>query len=148
MSRSIDAILNEAGSPETRPDRLRELSKSERRHLRSRLRKAIAANPNVDDDLLWALAADHPKEVISNPRFQLLELSGKSWWEDCETVAVFKLLVELRENAPAEAHTHLIHQIANMLTESDSLEMNMEWHMNFERRITVNWRADVTEDDD
>ena len=35
-----------------------------------------------------------------------------------------------------------------MLTESDSLEMNMEWHMNFERRITVNWRADVTEDDD
>lgn len=148
MPSSIDAALNEAGNPETRPERLQQLSEWKRRHERSRLRKAIAANPNVDDDLLLALAADHPKEVISNPRFQLLELSGKTWWKDCEAAAVFKLLVELGENAPAEARTHLIQQIVDMLTEFESLEMNMEWHMSFSKRVTVNWQAVSVDDDD
>ena len=148
MPSSIDAALLEASDPTTSPGRLRQLSERKRRHERARLRPVVAANPNADDDLLCALASDYPREVVGNPRFQLLQLSGEAWWENCDADAVFKILAELGENAPKEAYAILIRHVVNSLERFDRLEMNMEWHMSFQKRITVNWQVDTMDDDD
>lgn len=83
MASTLESALTEAGNPSTSPKRLRELSLRKRKNERNQLRAVIAANPNAEEDLLLELAADHPKEVIGNPRFQLLQLSGEAWWENC-----------------------------------------------------------------
>ena len=84
MSSTLESALVEAGNPSTSPKRLRELSLRKRKNERKQLSSVIAANPNAEEDLLLDLAADYPKEVIGNPRFKLLELSGESWWKNCE----------------------------------------------------------------
>lgn len=131
MGSTFDAALIEAGDPATGPERLRQLSERKRRHERAQLRQTIAANPNADEDLLLALGADYPKEVISNPRFQLLELSGEAWWENCEAVGILKLLAELGGRTPQQARVHLIKLLAEGLLGVGALDMNMEWHMSF-----------------
>ncbi len=83
MASTLESALIEAGNPSTTPKRLRELSMRRLKNKRNQLRAVIAANPNAEEDLLLELAADYPKEVISNPRFQLLQLSGEAWWRNC-----------------------------------------------------------------
>jgi len=100
MSITLESALVEAGKPSTSPKRLRELSLRKRKNERNQLRPVIAANPNVEEDLLLELAADHPKEVIGNPRFNLLELSGESWWEDCELHSLCSLALAAGKDAP------------------------------------------------
>ncbi|MEB3270694.1 MAG: hypothetical protein VKJ44_03460 [Synechococcus sp.] len=91
MTHAIDRRLVEASDPQTSPKRLRQLGDWKRRHERARLRQAIAANPNADDDLLCSLASDHPREVVCNPRFQLLQLSSETWWEDWDAHSLCSL---------------------------------------------------------
>ena len=100
MSSTLESALVEAGNPSTSPKRLRELSLRKRKNERNQLRAVIAANPNAEEDLLLELAADHPKEVIGNPRFQLLQLSGEAWWEDCELQPLCSLALAAGKNAP------------------------------------------------
>lgn len=92
MSSTLESALIEAVNPSTSPKRLRELSLRKRKNERDQLRPVIAANPNVDDDLLLQLAADYPKEAIGNPRFKLLQLSGEAWWDQCELPSLFALM--------------------------------------------------------
>ena len=100
MPSSIDAALLEASDPTTSPGRLRQLSEWKRRHERARLRPEVAANPNADDDLLCALASDYPREVVGNPRFQLLQLSGEAWWEEWDLRSLCSLTLATGNDAP------------------------------------------------
>jgi hypothetical protein len=100
MPSFIDAALLEASDPTTSPERLRQLSNRKRRHERDRLRRAVAANPNADDDLLCGLASDYPREVVGNPRFQLLQLSGEAWWKDWGLRSLCSLTLAAGNDAP------------------------------------------------
>jgi hypothetical protein len=92
MASTLKSALIEASNPSTSPKRLRELSLMRPKNERNQLRQVIAANPNSEEDLLLELAADHPKQVIGNPRFKLLELSGEAWWDQCGLPSLFALL--------------------------------------------------------
>ena len=70
-----------------------------RKQERSQLRALIAANPGADDDLLLELASDHPKEVTANPRFQLLQLDGVDWWENCNLRSLCSLALAAGQEA-------------------------------------------------
>lgn len=100
MSSTLESALVEAGNPSTSSKRLRELSLRKRKNERNQLRPVIAANPSAEEDLLLDLAADYPKEVIGNPRFKILELSGESWWEDCELKSLCSLALAAGKDAP------------------------------------------------
>lgn len=100
MSSTLESALVEAGNPSTSPKRLRELSLRKRKNERKQLSSVIAANPNAEEDLLLDLAADYPKEVIGNPRFKLLELSGESWWKNCELHCLCSLALAAGKDAP------------------------------------------------
>ena len=99
MSSTLESALIEASNPSTRPERLRELSLRKRKNERNQLRPVIAANPSADEDLLLELATDHPKEVIGNPRFKLLQLSGEAWWENCELKSLCSLALAAGKDA-------------------------------------------------
>lgn len=99
MASAFESALIEAGNPSTSPKRLRELSLRRRKNERNQLRPVIAANPNADEDLLLELAADHPKEVMGNPRFKLLQLSGEAWWENCELQSLCSLALAAGKDA-------------------------------------------------
>ena len=102
MTSSIDLLLIEASDPSTRPERLRELSEWEQPEYHARLRQSIAANPNpnADDDLLRNLATDHPREVVANPRFQLLQLSGEAYWEEWDLLSLCSLTLAAGNDSP------------------------------------------------
>jgi hypothetical protein len=130
VSRSIDSLLTEASDPLTSPERLRQLSERKRRHERAQLRQTIAANPNADEDLLLALGADYPKEVISNPRFQLLELSGKAWWENCDLRSLCSLALAAGKDTPAFLKTALrlqFEEVYNHYSEYVSVKRRETW---------------------
>jgi hypothetical protein len=127
---SFDAALIEARNPETTPERLRRLSQRKEPHERARLREVIATNPNVEKDLLLALAADYPKEVISNPRFQLLELSGEAWWENCDLLSLCALVLFAGPEAVPclkPALRSLFHDIYNQYSEMVSIKRQETW---------------------
>lgn len=103
MAHLIEQLLVEASNPATNPERLRELS--EQYLERDRLRRAVAANPNADDDLLCSLASDYPREVVGNPRFQLLQLSGEAWWEEWDMRSLCSLTLAAGNDASAYLKT-------------------------------------------
>lgn len=100
MTSSFDLLLIESSDPSTRPERLRELSEWEQLEDLAQLRRSIAANPNADDDLLRSLASDHPREVIGNPRFQLLQLSGEAYWEEWDLLSLCSLTLAAGNDSP------------------------------------------------
>ena len=143
MQKPIENALLEACNPQTEPDRLQQLSQWKRRHERSRLRQAIATNPSCDENLLLELAAEYPQEVIDNSRFQLLLLSGETWWEDSEPIALLMLLAELGPNAPPQMRRGFFDWVGAALISADPLTLNREWHMSFWRDITIEWIPDL-----
>lgn len=145
MPKPIEKALAEARNPQTESDRLEQLSQWKRGNERSRLRQAIATNPNCEEWLLLKLVAEYPKEVINNPRLQLLQLSEESWWEDCEPFSLLMLLVELGSNAALQMRRDFFNQLGGQLTSTDALAMNYEWHMGFNYVITIGWNPDSTE---
>ena len=139
MPKPIENALIEVSKPQTDPERLQELSEWKRKNERSRLRQAIAANPNSDEMLLLELAAEFPDEVVANPRFQLLLISDEHWWEDVEPISMLQLLAVLGTTAPSQARLDFFDQLGSRLASTDPLSMNMEWHMSFSEDITVEW---------
>lgn len=138
MGSTFDAALIEAGDPATGPERLRQLSERKRRHERAQLRQTIAANPNADEDLLLALGADYPKEVISNPRFHLLELSGKAWWENCDLRSLCSLALAAGKDTPAFLKSALrsqLEEVYNHYSEYVSVKRRETWC--FRRSVEV-----------
>ena len=138
MPSAIDAALVEAGDPETSPERLRELSDWKRSHERARLRQAIAANPNADDDLLCSLASDYPREVVGNPRFQLLQLSGEAWWEEWDLRSLCSLTLAAGKQAPPSLKSAINsrwEEIHNCYSEQVSIVRRETW--GFARSVEI-----------
>ena len=69
--------LEMARDPNTSADQLRRLA----RIMDPQVRAAVAGNPNVPPDLLWALAGEFPGEVLHNPCLELLSLEDPLWLE-------------------------------------------------------------------
>jgi hypothetical protein len=67
-----------AANPETAPEILRELGRSDDRAIR----QAVAGNPNVPIEVLWELVGEFPHEVIANPLSTLIELENPNWIMD------------------------------------------------------------------
>ena len=138
MSTSLDSVLIEASNPSTSPGRLRALSLRKRNNERNQLRPVIAANPNAEDDLLLDLAAEYPKEVIGNPRFKLLQLSGEAWWENCELRSLCSLALAEGEDAPPSlklALRSLFQQFYDQYREFVLIERQEAW--SHERRVEI-----------
>lgn len=138
MSNALESALIEASNPSTSPERLRALSLRKRKNERNQLRPVIAANPNAEEDLLLELAADHPKEVIGNPRFKLLELAGEVWWENCELHSLCSLALAAGEGAPPFlklALRSLFQQIYDQYRKLVSIERKETWL--YERRVEI-----------
>jgi hypothetical protein len=130
MANRIEAALIEARDPSTRSERLQQLSEWKLPEERKLLRQLIAANPNAGEDLLLELAPDHPKEVISNPHFQLLQLSGDAWWETCDLRSLCSLALASGEEAPPflkPALKSLIQNIYYEYSEMVSVKRQEEW---------------------
>ncbi|MCX5936870.1 MAG: hypothetical protein NTW02_01340, partial [Cyanobium sp. LacPavin_0920_WC12_MAG_62_9] len=109
------------------------------------MRQAIAANPNGEEWLLLELAAEYPREVINNPRFQLLQISDEPWWEDCGPISLLMLLSELGSNAPLQIFHHFFNKLASALISTDPLPINKEWHMSFSHEVAIEWNPDSSE---
>lgn len=138
MSSTLESALVEAGNPSTSPKRLRELCLRKRKNERNHLRPVIAANPSVEEDLLLELAADHPKEVIGNPRFKLLQLSGEAWWDQCGQTSLFALMGTglMPMNGPIEAV--LLEGFNTFLRE---LSSDVKGEVRWAQELTVDLRA-------
>jgi len=138
MPSSIDSLLIEAGNPATSPERLRQLSAWKPLEERKLLRKLSAANPNASEDLLLELAADYPKEVITNPSFQLLQLSGEAWWETCDLRSLCSLALASGKEAPPflkPALKPLIQNIFCEYSEMVSVKRQEEWR--YQRSVVI-----------
>jgi hypothetical protein len=138
MASTLESALTEAGDPSTSPKRLRELSLRKRKNERNQLRAVIAANPNVEQDLLLELAADHPKEVIGNPRFQLLQLSGEAWCENSNLHSLCSLaLATGRDGHPSlkPGLRSLFQEVYDQYAEMVSVKRRETWC--YERRVEI-----------
>ena len=129
MANTQESALTEAGDPLTTPKRLRELSMRRLKNKCKQLGALIATNPNADEDLLLELAADYPKEVIGNPRFQLLELSGEAWWENCSLDSLCSLaLASEKDSSSLKAGLRArFHQLYDEFSEMVSVKMREAW---------------------
>jgi len=145
MTTPLEAALIEACATTTSQERLRQLSEWTQPDECSRLRQTIAANPNVDEDLLWELAVDHSDVVIWNPKMGQFDPCDDPWWERCESAALLKLLVELGEKAPHRGRDRLVQCIADELRESSPLGFRMEWHQRITHHVFVEVAQDTTE---
>lgn len=142
MSSTLESALVEAGNPSTSSKRLRELSLRKRKNERNQLRPVIAANPNAEEDLLLDLAADYPKEVIGNPRFKLLELSGESWWEDCEFKSLCSLALAAGKNAPPSLRTGLRSRFQRLYDEySEMVSVKRRENWCYQRSVEISANA-------
>jgi len=141
MSDSFETAIIEAASPKTDPQRLHVLSQWKHKDERSRLRQALASNPNSEEGLLMELAGEYPDEVIENPRFQLLLLGDETWWENVQPISMLRLLAALGPTAPKQARLDFFDELGCRLADTDPLDMNMEWHMSFTQEFTVEWEG-------
>jgi hypothetical protein len=148
MSVSFETAIIEAASPKTDPKRLQALSHWEQKDERSRLRQALASNPNSEEGLLLELAGEYPDEVIENPRFQHKVSGDEIWWENVQPISMLRLLAALGPTAPKQARLDFFDELGCLLANIDPLFMSMEQQMSFTKEITVEWRADSREDDD
>ena len=90
-----DAELERARDAGTPAEALRRLAS----HSDRRVKAAVAANPNVPPDVLWALAGSFPKQVLNNPSFELLPLEDPQWLRRPGPGVVHGLMSQ--ERAPA-----------------------------------------------
>lgn len=148
MSVSFETAIIEAASPKTDPKRLQALSHWEQKDERSRLRQALASNPNSEEGLLLELAGEYPDEVIENPHFQLLLLGDETWWENVQPISMLRLLAALGPTAPKQARLAFFDELGCLLANTDPLLMTMKQQMSFTKEITVEWRTGSHEDDD
>jgi hypothetical protein len=77
---------DEATDPETPPERLAELARSEQ------LKPLIAANPNTPVETLLALARENPREFLANPILPLLHLEDPRQLVEIEPLAALTVL--------------------------------------------------------
>jgi len=130
VSSRFESDLIEASNPSTSGKRLKQLSQKKRKQERSQLRDLIAANPGADDDLLLELASDHPKEVTANPRFQLLQLEGVDWWENCNLRSLCSLALAAGQEAIPSLKAVLrssFHDIYENYSEMVSVKRQETW---------------------
>ena len=130
VASTLESALIEAGNPSTTPKRLRDLSMRRRKKERNQLRAVIAANPNTEEDLLLELAAGYPKEVIGNPRFQLLQLSGEAWWENCSLHSLCSLALATGKDGPSFLKAglrSLFQQLYDEYSEMVSVRQREDW---------------------
>ncbi len=138
VSSRFESELIEASNPSTSGKRLKQLSQRKRKQERSQLRALIAANPGVDDDLLLELASDHPKEVTANPRFQLLQLDGVDWWENCNLRSLCSLALAAGQEAIPSLKAVLrssFDDIYNNYSEMVSVKRQETWC--YQRRVEI-----------
>jgi hypothetical protein len=71
VASDLEALYREAMQAETEPGRLREIWEATKS---VRVRKAVASNPNCDDNTMRMAARLYVKEVVNNPSFEMLNL--------------------------------------------------------------------------
>lgn len=138
MNNRLRIYLTAAADPLTAPARLHQLSRLKRKGIRQPLREVIAANPNVDEQLLWDLAQDCPHQVVDNPVFRLLSLENDSWWERCGRSALIRLLARMGPEAPEPARIYLLEQLVEALAELDPNQRG-EILWSWEEDIEIIW---------
>ncbi|MDW8426345.1 MAG: hypothetical protein RMK51_10450 [Meiothermus sp.] len=81
-------FLEEAQNPKTAPERLRALASRPE----AEVRRAVAANPNTPEAVLWRLAVHFPEAVLSNALLELLWLVNPNWLAEMPGYARQRLL--------------------------------------------------------
>lgn len=112
-------LLKEAADPSTSLPRLRELSRLKGKDIRRRIRTLVAANPGIDEKLLWDLARDCDEQVLTSSLFRRLLLANVAWWERCGTTALVKLLARMGAETQEVARNFLLEQVAYDLAQLD-----------------------------
>ncbi len=93
----MKVFLEEAQNPQTPPERLKALASRPE----AEVRRAVAANPNTPEEVLWRLAVHFPEAVLSNPVLELFWLLNANWLAEMPGYARGRLL------ACPEASLHL-----------------------------------------
>jgi hypothetical protein len=138
-------IEAEARSRDTPIERLRELSGN---HL---LRHLIAMNPSIDEQLMWDLAWDQAKTVVSNPRFEAHTLENTQWWIGVDVAGLSSVLDALSDKAPDQAKDYLFATIASLIEKASPITINREWHITGSQFVSIQWQqedASITLDDE
>jgi hypothetical protein len=134
MTETIDDKTIEAGDPTTSPERLRQLSEERDPNEYACLKQLIAANPNADDELLMALAADFPKEVIGNPSFQF----GEAWRESCELRSLCSLALAMGEDAPPSLKSALTSRFQEIYIDySEKVSISSQESWRYARSVKI-----------
>lgn len=94
----MKVLLEEAQNPQTPPERLKALASRPE----AEVRRAVAANPNTPEEVLWRLAVHFPEAVLSNPVLELFWLLNANWLAEMPGYARSRLL------ACPEASLHLL----------------------------------------
>lgn len=94
----MKAFLEEAQNPQTPSERLKALASRPE----AEVRRAVAANPNTPEEVLWRLAVYFPETVLSNPVLELFWLLNANWLAEMPGYARGRLL------ACSEASVHLL----------------------------------------
>ncbi|RIH76450.1 HEAT repeat domain-containing protein [Meiothermus hypogaeus] len=84
----MKALLEEAQNPQTPPERLRALASRPE----AEIRRAVAANPNTPEAVLWRLAVHFPEAVLGNPVLDLFLLVNANWLAELPGYARLRLL--------------------------------------------------------
>lgn len=145
MNKTQENLLKEAADPSTSKPRLLQLSRLKGKNIRQHIRALIAANPNVDEKLLWNLAQDCDQEVIDNPVFRRLLHDNATWWKRCGTTALIRLLARMGAEATEASRTYLFEQIVDDLIKLDSSQRGeMTWC--WEEDIEITWNTSLQAD--
>ncbi|MEA5474273.1 hypothetical protein VB716_08570 [Synechococcus sp. CCY9201] len=139
MKNRLRIYLADAADPSTAPARLHQLSSLKRKGIRQPIRAVIAANPNVDENLLWDLAQDCSQQVVDNPVFKLLLLENDAWWKRCGTTALIRLLARMGPEAPEPARIYLLEQLVDALADLESSQRG-EILWRWEEDIEITWK--------
>lgn len=146
MDSPLAKLLAEASDPATPAKRLRAISQNKNTSERSAVQQALAANPNLDEELLWGLAIECPAAVADSPGLQLIQLREPAWWTQCGSGALLSLLSVLGEKAPEQARGFLFEQIATDLTADCTLQVRGEYSCSISHDITVEWQDEWDSD--
>ena len=148
MAKTLAELLVEASDPQTPAARLKAISNRKRKSERTALREALAANPNIAEDLLWELAIEFPAAVCNNPGLQLIQLREPAWWTCCGTGALLILLSVMREKAPDQARSYLFDTFTRGLMLACPLELKSDYGWVAEDSITIEWTKQNDDEDD
>ncbi len=147
MTKALAGFLAEASDPQTPSTRLREISQLQNASERTAVRQVLAANPNLDEELLWELAIEFPAAVADNPGLQLIQLREPSWWTICGTGPLLSLLSVMGEMAPEQVRGHLFDTMTRDLMLSCPLELKSDYGWVAHNSITVKYTKPNDDDD-